>query len=810
MAPAPPQETLNRSPRPGVQLRPLEILTISALAVMAAGLLYQRLLAPGHFYVSIDSVSIHVPFRTFIQRTISLGQLPTWVPNLWMGAPFLANGDAALLYPLQLPFLVFGPATGLGWNLWLHTSLSIVSMYLLARLSLGVRPPAALAAGLAFAFGGYALTHTGLLWAVYEAPWPPLVLLSLERATNGRLGWALLAPPAVALGLLAGNPQELYYCSVWFSLIAAVLWLQAPTTLRGARILGIATVGYVGGALLAAAQLLPQLQLLTLGNRAGSGLNFQEAILAGLPLMSIRDVLLPTGLLHYTGESAAWVGLIGFLLAATGTARLFVGHTRALTACFVVMAVGSYLLALGDATPVFRLVFEWLPGMHQFRIPVRWLYPMSIAVAMLVSQGIDIIIGQAERIHVARGRSWVQVGVPAAAALAICVLALTSWSDPHVLEAWGTRGPFATALYATVAVAFIACVLIHTRWSQAALGMLLVGALGAELYGLARPLEWNYPSSTDIYAERHPIPAYVAAHQAGRVLSLAGNGPNVLVMRDNTPLVVGASSVTGYSTPWPTSLNQPLADVVQTASNDDATFTSRTDLWRLIGVRYVVASSQRQGLAHDPELFARVRDGEWVLYELIGTSGRLATYCGAQMAEDGPALTAAVLKSGFRGDRLYVNGPTDKSLLASRCGSARITGERTDTIHAVTDMPAQGWLLLTDSWYPGWAADIDGEASEVYQADHFFKAVRVPAGRHEVTFRFDPPVFHVGVVISVGAFLLWLAAIPFFASGPLAWQSSHIVKRLIKRAMVVDALYRGGHPTAAIDELTEHADKQPR
>ncbi len=787
------------------------MLAICVLAGVAAGLLYQRLLAPGHFYVSIDSVSIHVPFRTFIQRTISLGQLPTWVPNLWMGAPFLANGDAALLYPLQLPFFLFGPEAGLGWNLWLHTSLSIVSMYLLARLSLGVRPPAALAASLAFALGGYALTHTGLLWAVYEAPWPPLVLLSLERATNGRLLWALLAPPAVALGLLAGNPQELYYCSIWLGLIAAVLWLRAPSALRGARILGTAVAGYIGGALLAAAQLLPQLQLVTLGNRAGSGLNFQDAILGELPTISIRDLLLPTGLLHYAGEYAGWVGLIGFLLAAVGTARLFVGRTRALTGCFVVMAVGSYLLALGDGTPLFRLAFEWLPGMHQFRIPVRWLYPMSIAVAMLVAQGIDIIIDQAERIHVAAERSLVQVGGAAAAALAVCVLALTSLSDVHVLEAWGTRAAVATALYVTVAAAIFACVLTLPRRAQAALGILLAGALGAELYGLARPLEWNHPSSTDVYTEQHAISAYVATtHEPGRILSLAGDAPNVLVMRDNTPLSVGASSVTGYSTPWPTRLNQPLADVIQTAFNNDATFTSRTDFWRLIGVRYVVASAQRQGLARDPDLIARVRDGDWVLYELIGTSGRVTTYCGAQVAEDGPAVTAAVLESGFRGDRLYVNAPSDRSLPAPRCGSARISSERIDTIRAVTDMPAQGWLLLTDSWYPGWVADIDGKTSAVYQADHFFKAIRVPAGTHQVTFRFDPPVFHVGVAISIGTFLLWLGAILFGAPGPRAWLLSRIVKRLLSRAIRVYAASRQRRPVAAIGDLTQAVDKQPR
>jgi hypothetical protein len=766
---------------------PVEIAVLCVLAAISAGLLYHRLLPRGGFYIALDSVSIQVPFRTFIERTVSLGQLPTWVPNLWMGAPFLANGDAALLYPLQLPFFLFGPERGLSWNIWLHSSLSIVSAYALARFTLGVRPPAAFAAGLAFAFGGYALTHTGLLWAVYEAPWPPLVLLSLERATNQTLRWAVLMPVAVALALLAGNPQELYYCSVWFALIGVVIWFQAPGLARAARIAGTTVAGYVGGFLLAAAQILPQLQLVALGYRAGSGLSFAEAILAELPRISIRDLLLPTGLLYSAGENAGWVGLIGVLLAALGIARFFVGRTRALTGCLVVMAVGSYLLALGDATPLFRLVFDWLPGMHLFRIPVRWLYPMSIAVAMLVGQGADITIDQAQRVDATRLRSPKRMAATATLSLAIGVLAVTSLLDAQLVKAWGGRVTSATALYVTVALAAFVCGMVVPRRGQAAaLGLVLAAGVGIELYGLAQPLEWNHPAATDVYAEQHPVPAYVATHEPGRVLSLAPDAPNVAVLRDDTPLSVGASSVTGYSTPWPTSLNEPLGAVVDAAAyGDDGAFTSRTAFWHMIGVRYVVASAQRQGLARDPSLAVRARDGQWVLYELTGQSSRVTTYCGAEVGPDGPAVAAAVLQPAFSADRLYVDAPGDRSSSSAPCGSAQITGERVDTVHAAVDMPQPGWLLLTDSWYPGWEVAVDGKMSQLRQADHFFKAVRVPAGVHAVTFRFDPPVFHIGVAISAAASVLWLGAMLFAASGlrhPLA-QLGPAVGRARRRSL---------------------------
>jgi hypothetical protein len=63
-----------------------------------------------------------------------------------------------------------------------------------------------------------------------------------------------------------------------------------------------------------------------------------------------------------------------------------------------------------------------------------------------------------------------------------------------------------------------------------------------------------------------------------------------------------------------------------------------------------------------------------------------------------------------------------------------------------TDRP--GYLLLTDSWYPGWEAWLDGQPVSIYRADYIFRAVAVPPGKHTVVFEFRPSSFLWGALIS--------------------------------------------------------------
>jgi hypothetical protein len=103
---------------------------------------------------------------------------------------------------------------------------------------------------------------------------------------------------------------------------------------------------------------------------------------------------------------------------------------------------------------------------------------------------------------------------------------------------------------------------------------------------------------------------------------------------------------------------------------------------------------------------------------------------------------------------------------ASGSSTARVVQYDAERIEIDVNASRDGYLILTDAFYPGWTASIDGQPAPIFQADVLFRAVAVEAGQSVVTFRYAPT---------------WLPGA--FVAGGAAW--------LIAAAFVVAAFLRG-------------------
>jgi uncharacterized membrane protein YfhO len=79
------------------------------------------------------------------------------------------------------------------------------------------------------------------------------------------------------------------------------------------------------------------------------------------------------------------------------------------------------------------------------------------------------------------------------------------------------------------------------------------------------------------------------------------------------------------------------------------------------------------------------------------------------------------------------------------------------TIRAILDAP--GYLVVADTWYPGWQATVDGVPTEVLRANYAFRAVWLEAGEHEVEMAYRPTLVPIGGAISLATLTLLVAGL---------------------------------------------------
>jgi hypothetical protein len=91
-------------------------------------------------------------------------------------------------------------------------------------------------------------------------------------------------------------------------------------------------------------------------------------------------------------------------------------------------------------------------------------------------------------------------------------------------------------------------------------------------------------------------------------------------------------------------------------------------------------------------------------------------------------------------------------------GTIVVTSRAAGMYDISTQTASDGYLVLTEAWYPGWEARIDGVPVKVLCANHFVQAVPLPAGRHTVTFRYHSTRLGVGLGISAAVAAIFLGA----------------------------------------------------
>jgi hypothetical protein len=757
------------SDRRARDLASLALLTLAVAAFFWPLILTQSWIPRG----GGDLVSFLWPMYRFSARSLRSGTVPLWNPHLYSGAPFVADNQSGVFYPINLiTYALVGPPSyrvmeGL---VVFHVWLAAVGAFVLLR-DLRLRRSAAVLGALAFALSDLFITHVGNLNLNATAAWLPLTIWATHRALERRsVGWAAAAGLTVSVAALAGHAQMLLFLVLTLGLYT--LYRLAALIIAGGGNMGrqmgqtigltllIGIVGLGGAALM----LLPAWQMAA---HTGRGhLPYQEATRYSLPPRALIGLLAPgfygRGAANFWGPwervEVGYAGVVTLTLALLGIGSLAArlvrrSGTRAAHdeggaepidrvpfAFFSLLIPLAFLLAMGRYTPLYRLLYRFVPTFDQIRAPARLIVLADLGMAVMAAYGLDQLRSRAT------GR-WPHAVWPglitAAAALLLLALGLPqarSVPPPdRVLQATQS------IVIAAALLMLSGTVIALARWRSWAQWLVPV-LLAVDLIALGSTLEIDRHDPTVGF--HHPDVVAFLQEDEG----LFRIEDHASAWQPDAALVHGLYDIGGIYNPLSLAPYQAYRWAVGQRGSP---------LYNLLGVKYVLADKGKP--PGDERLVPVYAGAEIDIYLNTAALPRALFVTDPHVVSDHEAAWQAIHASSFDPARTVVleqEGTRPSPRRSDGPPTSRIAFLRygLNAVELRVESPTSGWLVLSDVYYPGWRASVDGEATPVLRADYTFRAVSVPAGEHTVRMTFAPQTWYLGLACSLATWLALTAA----------------------------------------------------
>lgn len=723
-------------------------------------------------------------FREFSAATIrATGEVPLWNPYLFGGMPYVAAMHGDIFYPTAWLRALVGTDTGMTWGFIIHIYLAGLFTYLLLR-GLGLGFFGALIGGLAYMMGGNVAGlvspgHDGKLFV--SAMLPLSLFFVLRGVRDGKASaWGGLAL-SVGLGVLSPHPQLLQYMLLVagaFGFFLAFGGNPAIPRADAIRRLGTSAAAVVTGFAMGAVQYLPVQEYVPWSPRA-AGKTWEVATSYSMPPEELLNFWVPqfSGILdRYWGDNgihyhSEYVGVAVLLLAALAFAQGRRSEHRALLWFATGVTVVATLWALGGYTPFYRLVYAIVPGTKFFRAPSTMLYVVSFGIALLAALGAD----RAARRDIGRRYllTWavvvLAVGLLGASGgltnLGVSIAAPEQVDRVLANDGALRGGALRSTLFGALALACL-FLLSTGRLGREAGGYLLAGILVVDLWSVER-LYWQFsPPASALYAG-DPAIEYIKSQPApGRVLQYLTNRANARdpFLRGDALMSHRVRVVEGYH-------GNELGRYQQLLYAGQGQ-QANPNVWHLMNVKYILTDAEDLGVPTLKRVVGPVQNafGTAVsLYEIPDENPAAWVAPAIVKAPDDDVL-ATVLDPRFdvRRAALFDTSATvtgvELSVLPEPLAiNAAVTRPDDRSIEVELDQPAPAGsaLMVSENYYPGWTATVDGQPGTIGRADMTLIGVELPAGARKISLRFDSQPYETGktiTLVAVLAALAWSAA----------------------------------------------------
>lgn len=714
-----------------------------------------------------DQYLMFVPQHEFLYQHWQQGHFPLWNPYIACGVPNLGSFQGAQLFPINLLLLPIPPfhAAALAAFIKLFLAGWFTMLYL---RQLGVSHGGALLSGLVFSLSGFMIVWLGHPH-VNSAMWLPLMLYLNERFFQCLREKQSVIPVCaghalvLACVLTGGHPPTMIHVLLFDGIYFLFRWLghfrehpvKPPVWWAGTLVMGF---------LLAAPAILPFLEYDHYGSESAASAGLQRTTWA-LPLKALIFYILPhlsgsptdgwqdtlsrlglgNGVVNFN-ERTGYVGVLPLLFALYAVVR---GHGW-VTRFYAVVITGCLLIIYG--MPPLPAIIHALPILHAVNHQ-RLVLVVGFGVAVLAGIGWDCFQSDARgrwQMRITAG-FWVFIGLvllwgglKVAPQWHLLSLECRAYLEPQFLMLGGS-------LLVSLVLFLPSLRHQHPGWATA----LVLGWAALDLLTFAGG--YNPAITHDRYYPTTPAINWLERNTTHE--RLIGQD---MVFLPNVSAVYGLRDARGCDF----ITVRRYEELITGGIGDFSFYLVAQEIPRsmpLLGVKYWLAFNAPNP---DPSRFELVYSNEISIYRYLPVHQRALVVYDYSVASDPKAILSQVRSGTF--------DPEQKLLLEEAPGHSAPTGtspppakteivsDQADSVTINADLPQPGFLLLLDTYFPGWTASVNGQPAHIYRADYNFRAVQLPAGKSTVCFEYQPRSFRLGLMLAaVGGVML---AVLFFIS----------------------------------------------
>lgn len=706
------------------------------------------------------------PWKTLTVNLLKTGQFPLWNPYNFSGSPLFANTQSQVLYPLSFLYFVFSQSIAWTILVFLQPLLTSFFTYLFAR-KIGLSKIASVFSAVVFSFSSFLTVWLEFNTIGQVIIWLPLALLSVEYLLNNKSKiWSLVFIFSLVSASFGGHIQ-IYGYEIIF--IFAYIFFRGFSVLEKKLrrdfilhtcFLFLLSIG------ISSIQIFPTLELLK--NAARSAHSFSEMF--GKILIQPHQLIM-FFVPDFFGNPATrnyWLQdtYIGKMISIGIIPLFFIilsfsKWKNKLIRFFIVTILISIVLI--TTNPFTYIIYQFPIPFFSSSSPTLITFILCFALSLLTGFGIDIF--RKEKISNKKIISALGILIVVFLSLWVSIVLIPKF----IHQDWVSNLVISkrNLAYSSVILFLLVIAIVTSRFKKKWIGIVLIILLFVQLGDTFKSFhKFNpFPPKQSIYPQSDVLTYLQKNSKIDRFYSFGS-----ALIESNIATQYQIFSPEGIDPLYPkwygqfaqsskdgnvvTEFNNLTRSDVILYPGFNEENNKRINVLNVLGVKYIIDRKENISTQNvfNSSLYKKVyEDNGWRIYENNAALPRFFLTSNYKTYSSPRNFSEIFFANDFK-DYKTILLDKDPKLNLDPLGSSDkvdLINYQPNSINFVSDTKGKHLLFLSDTYYPGWVAEIDGKETQIYKADYAFRAIVVPGGIHKISFTFKSGSFRIGNAISL-------------------------------------------------------------